>query len=64
MVIYCTWFSRDCQELREIFGKEAAALAPFVECVDREKNFLVDDCPQVADLKIDKKTSLEARRSC
>ena len=26
--------------------------------VDRDKNFLVDDCPQVADLKIDKKTCL------
>ena len=40
MVIYCTWFSRDCQELREIFGKEAAAAAPFVECLSAKENRL------------------------
>lgn len=39
----CTWWSRDCQELREAFGKEAAEIAPFVDCEDKNRE-LINEC--------------------
>lgn len=58
VLIFCTWYSRECQELRELFGKQAAELAPFVECVDKDRNFLSDDCPrQSANLVFDRKSN-------
>mmetsp|Transcript_3063 Transcript_3063/g.7087 ORF Transcript_3063/g.7087 Transcript_3063/m.7087 type:complete len:241 (+) Transcript_3063:54-776(+) len=45
VAIYCVWWSRECQELRELFGAEAAELAPFVDCGDKDRNYLVTVCP-------------------
>eukprot|EP00931_Biecheleriopsis_adriatica_P004018 TRINITY_DN105752_c0_g1_i1.p1 TRINITY_DN105752_c0_g1~~TRINITY_DN105752_c0_g1_i1.p1 ORF type:complete len:222 (+),score=30.03 TRINITY_DN105752_c0_g1_i1:25-666(+) len=46
-VCWCAWWNRECQEQREAFGKDAADLAPFVECTDENRKE-TNDCRMMA----------------
>ncbi|OLP82393.1 hypothetical protein AK812_SmicGene36953 [Symbiodinium microadriaticum] len=50
--------SAQTEELRELFGREAAEIAPFVSCGDKDRNFLVTVCPaQTKNVFLDKKSN-------